>query len=363
MNKKALFRIIWSQCSTTMQTRLKGLEEYEDKNRDKDSLWLLKEIRNISYKFEAQDYIYKSLHNAKQQFYKYKQKRNETNSEYLNNFKNIIDVIHHYGGRIGDDRVLVLHEMRREKLLRQSENEDKYKEGNPDYDLCTKQACQRYHALAFLESSDKYRYKELLDNLSNNYMKNIHNHPNNITTAYNMMVVFKSTTRKPLQPIYPHNQNHQRSYQFTNMGMVVCYNCDEEGHYANACPKPRNPNRTNFSSNKNQINPLPTNQKKQNNKTSNTGESAIQMLCAAVDDDDEDIGADFDWALGFMVMHNAEPNTNKIAPSSTTTTTTTEIILAQGGYIDPNWILLDSQSTVDLFSNKNLLSNIQETDG
>ena len=74
MNKKALYRIIWSQCSTTMQTRLKGLEEYDDKDKEKDSLWLLKEIRNISYKFEAQDYVYKSLHNAKRQFHRYEQK-------------------------------------------------------------------------------------------------------------------------------------------------------------------------------------------------------------------------------------------------------------------------------------------------
>jgi hypothetical protein len=65
MNKKALYRIIWSQCSTTMQTRIKGLESYNTNDQEKDSLWLLKEIRNISYKFEAQEYLYTSLHNAK----------------------------------------------------------------------------------------------------------------------------------------------------------------------------------------------------------------------------------------------------------------------------------------------------------
>ena len=44
-------------------------------------------------------------------------------------------------------------------------------------------------------------------------------------------------------------------------------------------------------------------------------------------------------------------------------TASQQIILRNGGHVDPHWILLDTQSTVNLFSNRSLLRKIRKTTG
>ena len=135
------------------------------------------------------------------------------------------------------------------------------------------------------------------------------------------------------------NQNFQHNIQLTNLGEITCYNCNEPGHYANTCPKLQNPNRTNFMTSRNPNNSTSTNKSKQNiTSNTNVGESTVQLLCSAVNEDDVYIGAYFDWALGFMVMHSTSIATLNNIPSDNKPTKTMEIILAQGGYINPNWI-------------------------
>ena len=80
-----------------MKTKLKALKVYEDMSDDGDSLTLLKEIKGISYRFETRDNIYSSMHDAKAAFYKNKQGKDETNSDYLSRFKDIYQVVEHYG--------------------------------------------------------------------------------------------------------------------------------------------------------------------------------------------------------------------------------------------------------------------------
>ena len=76
------------------------------------SLKLIKKIKGIAYKFESQKNIYLALHNAKCAFYAYKQGADETNANYMSKFKNTIEVIEHYGGTLGEDKALVLKELK-----------------------------------------------------------------------------------------------------------------------------------------------------------------------------------------------------------------------------------------------------------
>lgn len=60
-HKKALYMVIWDQCSESMRTRLKALDEWDIIDERQDPLKLLKGIQGISYKFESQRYIHASI--------------------------------------------------------------------------------------------------------------------------------------------------------------------------------------------------------------------------------------------------------------------------------------------------------------
>ena len=112
-NKRALYMIIWGQCSETMQAKIKTMDDFKQMHSDRDSLSLLTTIQGIMFNFERQNYPHLALHEAFAIFYALKQHRHQSNSDYLTKFKNLVNVIDHYGGSIGNHSRLVVDEVRR----------------------------------------------------------------------------------------------------------------------------------------------------------------------------------------------------------------------------------------------------------
>ena len=106
-NRANLYSVIWAQCSSAMQSKLKSIDAWNDIEMKRNCLKLLLEIKGIAYRFESQGYIYLSLDDAKDEFYAYRQGKNESNSDYLTKFKSMLEVINHYGGYFGNDPALV----------------------------------------------------------------------------------------------------------------------------------------------------------------------------------------------------------------------------------------------------------------
>jgi len=52
-NKTKLYEVIWGQFPHAMQAKLQSTSNFDVIDRNRDSLALLKEIRRVSYKFEA----------------------------------------------------------------------------------------------------------------------------------------------------------------------------------------------------------------------------------------------------------------------------------------------------------------------
>ena len=115
-NKQALYMIIWGQCSDTMQARPRSLDKFAKIESTKNCLALLKEIKAITYKFESQRYLHEAAFEALQSFYQIRQHQHQTNSEYLQKFRNMVNVLNHYKISIGEDPILVREELRRSNL-------------------------------------------------------------------------------------------------------------------------------------------------------------------------------------------------------------------------------------------------------
>lgn len=116
---------------------------------------------------------------------------------------------------------------------------------------------------------------------------------------------------------------------------VQCYNCKEFGHIAPECPKGKN--------NDDNADDTPGNNTSGTNLLlSAVTKDATNLLMAANDDDE------FDSDDSGYLFAQREKYFDDIG---------------KNGKIPMTWVLLDNQSTVDGFSNPNLLKNIRETDG
>lgn len=304
-----------------MQTKLRSSDSFDRTSADSDSLALLMEIKGVAYKFESQKNIYLALDNAKSACYAYRQASNETNAMYMSKFRNAIDVIEHYGGNIGNDTILVTEELKKIGESVGTAGNDKKKEA-------IKLARKKAHAMAFLKRADRARYALLIMDLENQFTRGNDQYPVSITETYNLLVNYK----KPAGPGRERNNKrteggghgHERTQSLppptANTGdemsflqnegnsttppiaTIQCYNCQEMGHYAGSCPNDAAPRQ-------------------------------YQLLqTAIIEETDGDDDTDDDEDIHFSFTQ---------APTH--------------GTINPNWILLDSESTVSIFCNKKFL--------
>ena len=90
-----------------MQSKLQSLDGYNEKKLNCDCSWILKEIKGITHRFEGTRYVFLSINEVRTNFYSYKQKNNETLTQYLEHFKSLVKVLEHYGANIGEDEAFI----------------------------------------------------------------------------------------------------------------------------------------------------------------------------------------------------------------------------------------------------------------
>jgi len=102
-NLKTAYAVIWGHCSKAMRAKLTSLDDFENKSHESDCVWILKEIKCITYRFEGQRYIYLSLDGARTSYYAYTQVAKDSVFSYLEHICSLVKVLEHYGGAIGKD--------------------------------------------------------------------------------------------------------------------------------------------------------------------------------------------------------------------------------------------------------------------
>jgi hypothetical protein len=171
-----------------MQTKIKSDDAYENMHKDSNSLGLIKVIKGIAYIFESQKNIYLALDNVKCPFY-YHQGPKETNANYMLKFKNTIEVIKHYGGNIGEDKALVLEELKTQ--LKTSSQDVLDKASLKEIETAMEMAKRKAHAITFLKQADKSRYRMLITELENHFTRGTDQYPTSVTETYNLLVNYK----------------------------------------------------------------------------------------------------------------------------------------------------------------------------
>jgi hypothetical protein len=312
-NMKAVFAVIWGQCSESLKDKIKSANEYIAKLTDGDCVWLLTKIKAIMLQFEDQTILFISLSDANLSFASFYQSTEITLTAYKAEYESRIDVVEHYGGSICEYPNLIL-------LVDVSIIGDDER----------KQAAKlKFLAINFIIRSDKRRYVILIADLANQYTRGNNQYPKDITEAYSMLVNYKT-------PFPIKNKEYERPSLVVNKGNndaisemtgtalltantntvpgtdgklhehITCHVCHIKGHYSPDCPT----------------------------QTMNTGTQHLQM-------------GDPPAKLANNSSHTTEYHLTSTQSDD------------QHVSIPNTWILLDSQSTVSVFNNPFLLSNIR----
>ncbi len=87
---KALYSVVWGQCSEALRSKLKGNPDFMIISTNADSLELLKAIRSEMTGFQKRQYLAHSVHTIMREFYQLSQDKHRSNQEYYDEFNNLV---------------------------------------------------------------------------------------------------------------------------------------------------------------------------------------------------------------------------------------------------------------------------------
>jgi hypothetical protein len=164
-NVRAIYAIVWGQCSPMMQSKLESLDNYTNENQECDCLWLLKEIQGITHRFEGTRDVFISIDDAWSKYYTFRQDGNQSLHEYLKDFQSLVQVLEHYGASIGTESPYI--EAIKDRVAAKNPSI------NPTSEEFRKKAvtAARHQSIAttFLKRADQRRYGALWSELENSY--------------------------------------------------------------------------------------------------------------------------------------------------------------------------------------------------
>ena len=97
-NLENLYPLVWGQCEIGLRNKVRALEEYETFSSMCDSVSLLKAIREIAFSLESQKYPPLQVYDMGRTLFLMKQSHNQSVSDYLERFKDQVDIIDECGG-------------------------------------------------------------------------------------------------------------------------------------------------------------------------------------------------------------------------------------------------------------------------
>jgi len=330
---KALYNIVWSQCSKLLRNKLKLGQNFEKIEDSGDVASLLRSIRAISYKIDPNQCIYDALDELQRQFFLYRQEGTD-NALHLAKYKDYVEVLEHFGVNMFTDECCIEYE--REVSKRKGEKE-------LTSDAYIKKVRARRHAACFLRRANPVVYGPLLRELRDSYLHKIDIYPETLDEAYSLLQHHSSGKKKLVRndqgngndEIVEGIQHIQRTNNNSNRrgepvpGMdgrcnprTRCYACNSFGHFADNCPVRGEGKEEENSDNEDRV-----------RGTQNHIDGAIIDENSDEDEDDDDM------VIGFT--HASRTDGENI--------------------IDSENILLDTGSNCSVFNNKQFLTNIRKS--
>ena len=356
-NIKKAYALVYGQCTEAMRARVESAPGYVTFSPISDVIALLKAIKQIMFQYQEEKYPYHALFEAKRRFYTFAQDRSMSCAQYLETFRNNVEVIEHAGGEIGMDRAVWESILRQDNRQIEAVTEAQTEAATADNPAPTQATAdqiqaakalgqQQFLACAFLLGANRKTYGKLVEDIENDYTQKVDKYPKSLINAYTLLTNWKMNPRNLIQALGTQaegvafttttgggtsNQNRGRKQQ--QSGTSGDGNNTGNGNSSGA--KGGNTGGTSAKDKSDQTTP------KESEKGQQKGESATQMLMQAKQT--EFAG----W--GFCNVR-------------TYTYTYSNALQQRKESLPSTWILMDSGSNTNIFVNKQLLTNIHPTD-
>lgn len=352
VNMQSMYALIKGQCSKPILEKVEAQNEYTVVHQARDPIGLLNLIKAVMFNYNSRKYRATTIIELIKPGSVYQTKQMSM-SEYLEKFRTQMEVILSAGGEFCTHTGMVEDELERMNAA------------NPPTEAETRtgvlRAKQRFEAALFLVRSDQSRYGRLVQELANDFNKGTDSYPSTLTAAYELMLhdvrdqdtkiqshgapgmafnTVGTTTARTGVPATDSQPNPRPD--------VTCHKCGKDGHFLNKCNESTHADGTVLVHAEIAVADSAV------STISGVGEPPANpgvalTLLASVELDDDDYG------FQFMCCTVIETTTEVITDG----TLHSQHKKATGCPIPLSWILLDSQSTVDVFCNRSLLRNIR----
>ena len=254
---KRTFALYTPLCDIVQQ-RVEAMDTFGQMSTTGDGLMLLRAIKDVTYNFQSQKYLLHLLYESKDRFFMLFQGSKTTKTQaYLEQFQNMIDVIQHSGGSIGEYSGGSIGEYSGvEKMILGKKSKDNLSEAEL-IDL-KEEIKDRSMAVTFLLCANHLQYGKLVENMENDYLQGRNNYPTTVSAAYHPLINWKQDPQLGLRtkvgPI-----SHEVSFNTINGGdsmlpnnngergrqkgkaNVTCNKCQKKVHYSNKCNEDKPP--------------------------------------------------------------------------------------------------------------------------
>uniref|UniRef100_A0A7S4MQV7 Uncharacterized protein n=1 Tax=Odontella aurita TaxID=265563 RepID=A0A7S4MQV7_9STRA len=378
------YYLMIGQCSKITRTKLHSIGKWEATNDAYDAIKILKLIKSLSHRTTDQKYFPLSLHMAKRSVYTPRQGPYTTNSQMVKNLKARVEIVQEIGGTIGEDTKLVEAELKvhleEEGVLDINSTDDHRNE-------VKRRARDRYLAIVLLNAADRYRSGgQIMKELKNDQLKGHGKFPKNMAEGLGMLSDYSVSAGMPQL------MNDSEGIVFSQQEEIALaqpkgrdkselklHICQKKGHYSYECtatgPVLRYDgailqlNATLDRNSEDEADDIPGFQFLNVGNQAYRGnpyEEVEAILFGHDDVREESVNYSCNdmHPLAYPNSSSDEdsPRDKAYVMSMRLQEGTTEYTFLQRGKIDPNWTLLDTGSSIDVFSNLDLLNGIRKSD-
>ena len=316
-NKTRAYGLILERCTRAMSQKIQARKNFNDSIKG-DPIELLKAIREHCLNYQETKYDMGVLTESMRTLCMTRQKEHESLVDYTKRFKVAADIFtSHIGGPIYFSKIV---DGKAETINDTDTNEMKEEKREKRKEII-KNTHERFLTCMYLENADDKKYGSLCKTLNTQYALGNDQFPVTIPEATNILSAYKMDNAKDFNKTQ-NKSNKKKPEDSLNISFAqmkgLCYCCGKQGHLATDC-RYRNKPKSEWFINQD------TNKEEQSNVQDERGHLEDQ-------DNKKSIG----WA-GVHLEHQFYQNSDL-----------------------RTWILLDNQSSTNIFCNKDLVKNIKK---